>query len=374
MTQVVVEYAYRIQNESPKPWVFWVHASSAGRFEEGYKSIAQRLQLAGWQEPEADILGIVHNWLSDENNGRWTMVVDNVDDGNVMFKPQSGEIDPEAPAMAFTQRPLADYLPSSRNGSIVITTRNREVAERLIDYPEDILDLGPMEVDEAVVLLTKKLMKTEGDRLRDDLVDLARQLDCMPLAMSQAAAYVNQRAPRMTLSRYLEVLRGSDDGRSQLLQTAIPDRRRDGQALNSIITTWYLSFDHVRRTRESAARLLSLMCLFDRAGIPDDLLRGRYLEGSSDEPNVVPADQQSEVDFENDITTLRAYSLIGVGTSDQLFEMHRLVQFTTKKWLEVRGELEPWKKRYVTILDQTFPSVRMKPGLCARLFSPTFKC
>jgi hypothetical protein len=83
------------------------------------------------------------------------------------------------------------------------------------------------------------------------------------------------------------------------------------------------------------------MSLFDREGIPDHLLKGRYLEG------------QSDMDFENDITTLKDYSLIGVGTSKQ-FEMHRLVQFSTKTWLEIRGELEWWQGRYVEILDKAF--------------------
>jgi hypothetical protein len=33
--------------------VFWVHASSATRFEEGYKTIAERVQIAGWKEPDS---------------------------------------------------------------------------------------------------------------------------------------------------------------------------------------------------------------------------------------------------------------------------------------------------------------------------------
>ncbi|KAK5412625.1 hypothetical protein LTR06_005595 [Exophiala xenobiotica] len=343
-TQVAIEYAYRIQKERPKPWVFWVHASSESRFRESYRSIAQRLQLPGWQEPKADILGMVHNWLSDENNGRWTMVVDNADDEKIIFEQRSGEIDPEAPTMGRAGRSLAEYLPMSPKGSIVLTTRNRKVAEGLIDCA-NILDLGPMDIDEAVDLLLKKLKKLEGGCAPNDLVDLARQLDCIPLALSQAAAYVNQRAPRVTLSKYLTDIRRSDDGRAQLLLDDPRNPRRDGQHSNSIMTTWYVSFEYIRQAHNSAARLLSLMSLFDREGIPDHLLKGRYLETS----------RQSGMDFENDITTLRDYSLIGVGTSEQ-FEMHRLVQFSTKTWLEIRGELEWWQGRYVEILDEAFPS------------------
>lgn len=225
--------------------MFWVHASSAARFQESYKSIAQRLQLTGWNEPKVDILGMVHNWLSNENNGRWAMVVDNADNTSVLFEPWSGDVNLDRSASAFARYSLADYLPSSPNGSIVMTTRDRKVAEGLIEYAEDILDVGPMMTEEAVALLVKKLKKQKPDLVRDDLFDLARELDCMPLAISQAAAYVNQRAPRVTVSKYLDELRRNDHDRAKLLQVDIRDPRRDGQASNSILTTWYVSFEYL---------------------------------------------------------------------------------------------------------------------------------
>ena len=46
------------------------------------------------------------------------------------------------------------------------------------------------------------------------------------------------------------------------------DTRRDWSAVHSIFMTWQISFDHIRGQRPSAARLLSLMSLFDRQGIP----------------------------------------------------------------------------------------------------------
>ena len=305
---------------------------------------------------------MVHGWLSNENNGRWTMVVDNADNASVLLEAWSGEINLETSASASARYSLADYLPSSPNGSIVMTTRDRKVAEGLIEHAEDILDVKPMVTEEAVALLMKRLKKQEPDLVRDDLVDLARELDCMPLAMSQAAAYVNQRAPRVTVSKYLDELRRSDYGRAKLLQVDIRDPRRDGQASNSILTTWYVSFEYLRQKRDSAARLLSLMSLFDREGIPDYLLRDRYQKephGEYEHKNTNEnqgAGENNEIDLEDDIATLRAYDLIGVGVvSDQLFDMHRLVQFSTKTWLEMHDELQRWQERYIDILGAAFP-------------------
>jgi tetratricopeptide (TPR) repeat protein len=290
------------------------------------------------------------------------MVVDNADDATVLFEPWSGETNLEKPASASTRYSLVDYLPLSLNGTTVMTTRDRKVAEGFIEYAEDILDVKPMDTEKAVALLTKRLKKQEPDFVRDDLVDLARELDYMPLAMSQAAAYVNQRAPRVTVSKYLHELRRSDYGRSKLLQVDIRDPRRDGEASNSILTTWHVSFEYLRQKRESAARLLSLMSLFNGEGIPDYLLRDRYRKEPHGEHEHKKANENqgagenNEIGLEDDITTLRAYDLIRVGVgNDQLFDMHRLVQFSTRTWLEMHNELQGWQERYIDILGAAFP-------------------
>src|SRR6266567_3302214 len=70
-SQLAIEYSYQVRESLPDMWVFWVHASSAARFEEGYRKIAERAKIAAWDNPEADILRLVNSWLSDETNGRW---------------------------------------------------------------------------------------------------------------------------------------------------------------------------------------------------------------------------------------------------------------------------------------------------------------
>ena len=171
----------------------------------------------------------------------------------------------------------------------------------------------------------------------NDAAELLRMLDYMSLAITQAAAYISQRAPRTTISKYLHNLHKSDGERASLLNKDVRDSRRDGRASNSIITTWQISFEHIRQTRPSAAQLLSLMSLFDRQGIPESLLNNHYQE------------DDMRGDFEDDLHTLSSYSLIGSNLDGNLFEMHRLVQFSTKTWLALNGELERWKEKYITI-------------------------
>ncbi len=52
------------------------------------------------------------------------------------------------------------------------------------------------------------------------------------------------------------------------------------------MATWQISFEHIRRERPSAARLLSQMSLFDRLGIPDHLLGKVEDVGSGADSNV----------------------------------------------------------------------------------------
>ena len=83
-------------------------------------------------------------------------------------------------------------------------------------YSEDILDVGPMEAEVAKSLLSKKLKKA-GDISSDDMLRLVMYLDCMPLAVTQAAAYIEQATPRRTVSKYIEILETNQSERTTLL-------------------------------------------------------------------------------------------------------------------------------------------------------------
>ena len=57
-SQLAIEYTYRTRERSPDTWIFWVYASNAARFEQGYRDIAtwsrlqdgriQRLIYSNW--------------------------------------------------------------------------------------------------------------------------------------------------------------------------------------------------------------------------------------------------------------------------------------------------------------------------------------
>ncbi|KAF2819475.1 hypothetical protein CC86DRAFT_246282, partial [Ophiobolus disseminans] len=219
-SQIALQYAHSVRDASPQTFVFWVHASTRARFEEAYRDIADRLQLPGRSDPKANVLRLVSEWLREEANGRWVVVLDNVDDIETFHpsrKPQCNE------AHADTQTPLATYLPQSRNGAILVTSRSKDAAVRLAGGYNRIKEVLAMDEDEGLQLLRNKL---RDPPINESAVELLQALDYIPLAITQAAAYINRRA-RMTVAGYLIEFRRSNKKRESLLNWDAGELRRD---------------------------------------------------------------------------------------------------------------------------------------------------
>ncbi|PVH91245.1 hypothetical protein DM02DRAFT_546198, partial [Periconia macrospinosa] len=123
--------------------------------------------------------------------------------------------------------------------------------------------------------------------------------------------------------------------------------------------TWQISFEHIRETRPSAAGLLSLMSFFDRQGIPEELLRARARAQPEEEPA-----QQEQHERDSKQQTWEEED------SASHFEMHRLVQLATRKWLQLHDELEQWKQNFVSNLCAAFPTGNHENwAVCQRLFA-----
>jgi hypothetical protein len=88
------------------------------------------------------------------------------------------------------------------------------VAFKFTGRNPDIIIIDPMDEPHALDLLHKKL---EGHSEMTDAAELVQALDYMPLAITQAVAYISQKAPRLNISKYLHELRRSDKGRTSLL-------------------------------------------------------------------------------------------------------------------------------------------------------------
>ncbi|KAK3946627.1 P-loop containing nucleoside triphosphate hydrolase protein [Pseudoneurospora amorphoporcata] len=347
-SQLAIEYAHRTAAKEPDRWVFWVHAGTQARVEEGFKAIADAVKLPGRRQPKADVPQLVYSWLSSERDRRWIVILDSADDIDVFFGAGSN---PE-------RRRLADYLPQSPNGSLLVTTRNKDLAYRLVGGYKNIIEIGTMAQSDALLLLERKLGLLSD---KDSAEELVRALEYVLLAISQAAAYIQRRSPRSSVEKYLTEFSRGESKRAWLLGHDEGEFRREGGASSAILATWQISFEHIRSKRASAER---------RSDVQHDL-------GSNSSDDEIHNDEihndETDNGFEDNVAMLINYCLVTVSESGDTFEMHGLVQLSTRTWLKACGREEEFKHQFkpalVTRIAALFP-----PGdynnwaTCQRLF------
>jgi tetratricopeptide (TPR) repeat protein len=382
-SRIAIEYSYRIRQNSPDTWVFWVTFDTPAAVARDFRKIAKAIGLPGWDEKSADVFAMVRNWLRNETNGPWIMILDNVDSVDVLTAP-TPKVASGISVDDVTAIPeIRDFIVTSARGSVLVTSRNAEAAQMITGNCAYHIDIEEMKENEAIMLLQKKL-SSKVIHTDAEAAELVGTVDFMPLAISQVATNISMNYPRLTVAKAIEKIRTPSEETAQLLETSAHETSRNAHRTNSIVKTWHLSFQYVNRTYPSAARLLSLMCLFDRQGIPETLLTGQYGEEviaaatplqprlswwkrirrrrphlrrrrRAAEQRVMDEITFTTPSFDEDWKVLTNFALIKTNIDGCHFNMHRLVQYTTRRWLEINGELRPWMQRYVTIIRDHFP-------------------
>lgn len=315
-----------------------MHASSAARFLESYISIAERLKLPGWDDSKVDKLRLVHRWLASEESGRWLLILDNLDDAGLV----TGS-DTKSESNTTHTFTIPQYLP--QNGSIIITSRYKGAALPLVNNDSScIVRVGVMESAEAVRLLQSRL-GTE-DNTQAELEGLAEELEYIPLAITQASAYIAQ-SEMTSVATYLSDLRSGQDEQSNLLSTIWIDLRRDAdtagdgdEGMNAVIRTWQTSFRQIEKRNPLAADLLGRMSMFDRQNISSSIL----FDGDPDARECREA-----------LDLLLGFSFIAKQTNKTSFNMHRSVQLAMKTWLRMRFCYVEQRERALRTFENAYP-------------------
>lgn len=236
---------------------------------------------------------------------------------------------PENQDQHTTPMALVKYLPTISSGIMLITTRDKRVGERIVNRaPNAIVDVLPFNPSDARQLLHNKSPQsvTWDPTQTQDLLEI---LNYLPLAIAHAAAYISEQG--VDLGYYLDLLRPGNVDTKDLLEEPYYDPGRDLEIQNSILLTLTLSFEQIKRQKPRAAEILSLMAILDRQAVADTLLRGA---------------NERKVGFDTAIGTLKAFSLIAAsGEGQHAFQMHRLVQIATQRWLENERTMPEWQEK-----------------------------
>ena len=272
--------------------------------------MAQKLSIPGFEDAGADHFRLVNQHLSNDEHGPWVHLLDNADDADVFFRPPS-EIRPQGDQPS---RNLASWLPRSKRGTILMTTRDRRVGERITGNKQ-VVAVNSFSKDEACQLLKSRLPDDEWDD--DKAKALVHELVYLPLAITQAAAYMTQNSS--SISNYLSGFHVGESERQQLLHEDFYNMRRDQDIQTPVLHTWRLSFGLIQKQKPRAIEILSVMAVLDREGISRSLLL---------------RDGKSGVSFTAALGVLQSFSLIHFEKERSSFSMHRLVQILTTTWLE----------------------------------------
>lgn len=318
-TQVALAYVYWVRNTLPDTAVFWVHASSAERFRQGYIAIAKAYKIPGYDDLEANVLQLVKIWLETKLRTRWLMIIDNADDIRTFFQqsPEDG-LRPES------KDDVHRYIPECSHGTVLITTRNKKVGVKLAPGKSPI-SVGPMDDGESYSFLRKILDDEEIST--EKTTALACRLKYLPLALAQAVAFVQEN--EISIDRYLQLLDESDEGLIRRLSEPFETVGRDSETLHAVTATWIISFKQIRDNNPLDSDILSVMSLYHWQAIPRELVQ-KYCHYREIEVGVpIPSDM-----LEKSLGTLKAFSFISED-KDGNMNLHRLVYLVTRKWLDI---------------------------------------
>lgn len=249
----------------------WIDASSLGTLHRSFEAFATDLELPGpahrfnakAMHTAGSLQASIMEWrvvrdvksFIENYTGRWLLIFDNYD---------------------IPEGKIREFFPKGNHGSIVVTTRNREVET---ETGGDSLHVESMEVAEAVELLEKVAALTgtttdETQTLKESIV--SGLLGCLPLAIAQAGSYIRNIIPR-TLSTQQRLQRYKE--RYQTQESKMLEG--EGGSLvaeygKSVITTWDLSFEILVQDKPIAVELLMLFGFFHHADIPIALFETVY--------------------------------------------------------------------------------------------------
>jgi tetratricopeptide (TPR) repeat protein len=325
-TQIALEYAYRYRSEYQA--VFWVSADSYPTRVSDLVNIARELHLPKKNVQDQDrTIETVKSWLQDHQN--WLLILDHVEHEDLEW--------------------LCKFCPQGHGRHILLTTR-KDISDNRLNS----IEIKKMTADEGAILILRRTGKIALDdpinkASKDDQADakkIVREMDGLPLALEQAAAYIEQH--KCHLSEYLDLYRKYRD---ELLRSGYVDHA-------SVAATFSLSFKDVEQASPAAADLLRFCAFLNPDAIPVDQI---IVKGAPELGPVLRSVATNKIKLWEVIEELRKFSLVRYNTTtkNRTLTVHRLVQEVLRDSMN-KDTLRLWLERTVRALNRAFPNVSFK--------------
>jgi hypothetical protein len=259
--------------------VFWIYCESPARFDEDYRKLGKLVKIPGYNEsapdPSQEIRGIVKNWLESKKSGDWIVVFANADNKTDLFPGSDGG----------ESAGLARYIPKCAKGTVVIMTWDYEVAYQLAGSGV-ILTKEAMAPTDASILFRQHY--PSGAPYNDtDCDQLLHELQYLPLAVAQVAAYLQINQHIISPTQYLAKFQRTKADQQNLLSKSVhnplrpPLPQSSAGTAEAVLTTFEITFRQIQQQSPLADSILHLIACINPQGIPYELLA--TLESGGDE-------------------------------------------------------------------------------------------
>lgn len=102
-------------------------------------------------------------------------------------------------------------------------------------------DVPLMDEKNSKLVLIRNLPQDQSTD--SEVLELVKMLECLPIAITLATAFVSLKNPRMMIAKYLRYFRENEE----ILLENIGDLRRNPNMPFSVIKTWHVSFGQTKK-------------------------------------------------------------------------------------------------------------------------------
>jgi tetratricopeptide (TPR) repeat protein len=321
-TQTALEYAHRHQHQYR--FILWISAVTLESLLSDLSKLADLLEVPG-RDPQnqQNTASAVKDYLVQQRD--WLLIFDNADDIEM----------------------VREYLPrgNKTNGHILLTTRAQALGTVAHAVRVKEMDKGEgtqLLLKRGRLLKTGQLLAQMGASNRTVAESLVEAVGGLPLALDQAAAYIEETG--CSLSDYLKLYKTRHQDLLKRRGRLVTDHPE------TVAATWSLSFQKVEQENKAAAELLRLCAFLAPDAIPEEIIS----EGASHLGKILAPVAADPLYLNDAIGVLRKYSLVKRDPETKTLSIHRLVQQVLKDGMNEKVQRQ-WAERAVRALSQVFP-------------------
>jgi tetratricopeptide (TPR) repeat protein len=330
-TQVALELAYRRKHRYHCVW--WIRADQHDTLRQDYSDLGRQLDLGLSAEEQADsrvVIAAVKEWL--ECHDQWLLILDNAEDVSS----------------------VRSLLPRRGGGGVLVTSRNPDWLREAVEVEVEVFARS-----ESLNFLLRRAGRGDHGRAArraaedEDARRIAQELGDMPLALDQAAGYINEQ--NISFSRYLELLAGR--------KIEVLEKGRSLDYDGTLTSTYLIIARNLEVQSPAALQLLWLCAHFHPDGIMVDVIE----QSAHLLPLPLRDVARSRERLDECLAQLYRYSLVKL--VDGTVSMHRLAQETARRQMDEATQ-RVWAEYALWAISRLFPEDSSEPStwrLCALL-------